>query len=248
MSFKQFEHDIMNVFQPLLSDFVNSDEGKKNAVDFGNYLIDGKAVQHKSRTYSDVDLYKSDLFSGFIEIYESFNSLRDIETIVKGLTTRQSKIAKMRLLSYHIHNYLNENYILEKRLEQYPAKILRSSKRWNKNTKAISEGIKEAIIATFKNINSIRGKHVHSTRYSDSELERLSMLEHAITFADSRLQVPLIQLFKIEFGICRRKWLEKIQSNNDEIEKFLNYYFSAIRPFIFDQQGNVIVPDELKSA
>jgi hypothetical protein len=231
---------ILNVLQPLLADFVNSIEGKETAKDFGNYLINGETIPRKSRSYTKLDIYKNELFSGFMEIYNSFQALRDIEIIVSGLTTRQSKISKTRLFSYHIHNYLNENYILEKRLEQFPVKFLRSSKRWDKSTRQLSEKLNEMIFATFKNINTIRGKHVHSTRYSDSELDRLFMLERAITYADHRLQEPLLKLFKIEFAMSRRQWADKIRNNNDEVEKLLDQYFLIIHPLVFDKHKSII--------
>jgi hypothetical protein len=244
MSFKQFETDLMNALEPLFTDLANGDESKEIFKDFGNYLINGERIPRKNRRYSEVDRYRFGLLSGFTEISESFYTLRDIETIIAGLTTRQSKIAKMRMLSYHIHNYLNENYILETRLIQYPTNFLRSSKRWNKDSKHVVETIKEAITNAFKGITTTRGSHVHSKRYTDDELDRLSMLERATTFADSRLQEPILQLFRIEFSMCRRKWLDTIRNNNDAVEKILDYYVSAIKPFVFDEQGKIIIPKE----
>jgi hypothetical protein len=248
MSFKQFETDFMNAFKPTMKGLFSGKEGREFAASLGEFLIDGKEPKPIKKALTAIDRYMIVLFDGYTEIVGSFYTLRDIETIIVGLTARQSKVGKVRLLSYHIHNYLNENYILECRLVQYPVKILRKSKRWSSDSDRIIKPINQAVFGTFANIVAARGRHVHDRRYTATNLDRLSMMERAIAYADPVLEKPWRDLFRIEYAILRGEWLNRIRKNNDGVEKLLDAYFAILQPLILDQSGKILIPSEIKGA
>ena len=234
----------MKAIEPLIRRVFEGKEGTEFAKSLHHFLIDGEGMQPIRRDHTAADKYKGLLFSGFAEISTSFYTLRDIEILIKSITTRPSKITKARLLSYHVHNYLNENYRLKSRLDQYPVSLLRASKRWSKNHRII-EPIREIVSSTFTNIVATRGRHVHDSRYTDYDLDRLSMLERIKETENESLVEPFTQLFRADFAVCRGRWLDRIRNNNDMIERLLDAYFTILYPLIFDNNGSIIIPAEL---
>jgi hypothetical protein len=246
ISFKQFEISFMKAMKPEIVKVFEGEQGSELKVNLGRFLIGGEKMQPQHRNLTAADKYKWLLLIGFTEISESFYTLRDLEILVRSITLRRSKITKARVLSYHVHNYLNENYILKSRLERYPVTILRASKRWMKDQHMIAP-FREAISVVFGNIVAIRGNHVHDKRYTDDDLDRLSMLERISGSDSTSLAEPFIQLFKADFAVCRGRWLDRIRTNNNVIEKFLDIYFTTLYPFIFDDDGKFIIPTKLVS-
>lgn len=247
MSFKQFEIDFMKAMKPLISEAFEGEQGSELKVSLGRFLIGGEKMQPQHRTHTAADRYKWRLFSDFTEIVTSFYTLRDIETLVRSITSRRSKITKARVLSYHVHNYLNENYILKLRLERYPVTILRATRLWPKD-KHMIEPIQKAITGVFANIVATRGNHVHGKRYSDDDLDRLSMLEQLSEAETNELAEALTQLIRADFAVCRGKWLDRMRTNNNAVEELLDVYFTILYPFMFDDVGKFIIPVELGGA
>jgi hypothetical protein len=186
---------------------------------------------------TETEFYGFWLLEGCSEITESYDVLKDIATMVYRLRERKASVRRMRLLSYHIHNYYGESYILEKRLIAYPTQIFRKSKRWNKSSELQATTIAEMVRNAFKPINAARGAHIHGKRFTDRELTRLSLLERGAEEAPESLRKPLSDLFRVEFGICRRRWLENIQENNKRMQNFLEAYFDKIYELVFDTPG-----------
>jgi hypothetical protein len=246
LSFKQFEIEMKTAMKPLLVDAFEGEGGAEIKTSIGHFLADGTRTNRRHRSYSAIEKFHGLLFSGFAEISASFYTLRDIEIIFRSVTARQSKVMKARLLSYHVHNYLNENYILKSRLERYPVTILRAAKHWSEQHHII-EPINQALSEAFGNIVALRGRHVHDRRYTDDDLDRLSMLE-MISDPETPLGKAIRELFKLEFGICRSKWLERMQNNNDAVEELLGIYCTLLHPFIFDDKGGFVVPSKLAGA
>jgi hypothetical protein len=246
ISFKQFEIKFMKIMKPLIRKAFEGEQGAEFIVRMGHFLIDGEHMQPQHRSFTAEDRYKWLLFNGFTEISTSFDTLRDIETLVSSVTSRSSKIARARLLKYHVHNYLNENYILKLRLERYPVTLLRASRRWPKDRHMIVP-IQKAVSGSFANIVATRGRHVHDIRFSDDDLDRLSMLEHISDEDTSELAEAMTQLFKADFVVCRGRWLDRIRSNNNGIEEFLGLYFTKLYPFFFDKSGKLFIPTNINS-
>jgi len=236
----------MNAIKPSISNLFEGSQEDKFRENFSQFLLFGDPMAYQKRVLPKIEKYKRLVFNGFQEISASYYTIRDIEILFRSITSRSSKVKKSRLLSYHVHNYLNEIYILKTRLEQYPVKILRASKQWKKDLYLV-ETINEVISATFENIVAVRGTHVHLSRYSDDDLTRLLMLE-LLSEPEGQLGEAFRELFKAEFTICRRTWLERMHTNNDSILEILDAYFTVLLPLIFDETGNIIFPMKLPSA
>jgi hypothetical protein len=103
------------------------------------------------------------------------------------------------------------------------------------------------LAGVFENIVATRGRHVHDKRYSDDDLERLFMLELTAE-NETKLGKALHELFKVEFTICRGKWLERMKTNNNVVEELMGVYFTILHPFIFDDTGEIIVPNKIAGA
>ncbi len=246
LTFRQFEKDLIGALKPFLEDAFQGEQGKQFHISLGRFLVEGKRTQVARPTYTGAAKYTGLIFGTFAEISSSFSALRDIEVLLKATTSRRAKFSKAHVLSYHVHNFLNENYILRLRLEQFPIKVLRASKRWSTHQHLIPP-IRNVLDSFFKNIERTRGGHVHDRRYSDDDLDRLSMLE-LLSDSNTPLGKAVYDLFKLEFADARRRWLERIKVNNDTIETLLDAYCIALYPLIFDDSGKIILPKSMSSA
>lgn len=246
ITFTQFAVKLKRALKPMLEAALEGENGRELKISIGHFLIDGKRTQTVPPKPSAAAKYQGMVFSAFAEISASFYTLRDIEGLLGTTTSRRTKIMKADVLAYHVHNFLNENYILKLRLRQFVVKLLRASNQ-SSTHKQIVKAIEEALDKVFENIVRTRGGHVHDRRYTDDDLDRLSMLE-LMAEENTPLGKAVADLFKLEFASSRRRWLERMRANNDTLETLLDAYCTGLYPLIFDASGNIIVPKSMKGA
>ena len=102
------------------------------------------------------------------------------------------------------------------------------------------DGLDNLLKVAFDKITTVRGAHVHETRYNDEDLDRLNLLELLLEQAEGGDIAQL--LFPSAIRKTRKKWETTIVSNNEEINGLLDIYFTVLHQIIFDGQGNWISP------
>lgn len=201
---------------------------EKLMADFAPTFLE-PVVQQKLKNY-DFYIKQTEIefiiFKGFSEISTSFDTLKLVENFISINPPENDNINYGNYLIYHIHNYLQEMYIMKDRLDRYIEIINKNYKQkiGENEINGIKDNLKKIIKSAFDNITKYqtgaRSKHVHDERYMDKELKWLSSTTLLANFHDE---------FKIEskqaYVIAKDKWYNTIKNNNKELEKILDMYF-----------------------
>ncbi len=209
-----------------------------------NDLFDLEGKRVVDRNLSQKDLFLREVFYRFIEIHNSYIILKDIEVYIGRFPYSKDNISKVRNLHYNISNYMNEMYIIEKRLVAYLGKIgklYREDKRHQKILES-TKPIIEMVYNTLSKITKTRGSHVHHLRYTDKYLERLSMLESLLQTGCMDFFEQFPDLYELEYRNIRRKWKKIVKQNNETLKELFNIYFADLLKILFDKKGNLIYP------
>ena len=182
------------------------------------------------------------LFKGFTEILSSLDNLRLIEKFIDCHPPSMDGINYSNYLTYHIHNYLQEMYIMKDRLDKYMEFINESyqEKIGKDLLESFKKNYKKIIKSTLNNITAfktgVRSKHVHYERFMDEELKWLSSTTFLSDFHEE---------FKIvsqdAYDVAKDKWHKTIFNNNEELGKLLDMYFDTIY-VIITLDNQVILP------
>ena len=197
------------------------------------------------------DLLLRKLWWGFLEISDSLQSLANLRTYVNRAPHSRSKLPQLSYLRMIIETYLNEQYILSERLHSYITvieRVYRKSDRALELKKELNP-LHASISASFRIVNQVRGAHVHVTRYSDDNLDRLATLEilssEKLTSESERKL--FMRLFKLEYRSLRNKWSDSFKSNNIALNGFFDHFFGVLLRVVFDQQSRIIYPWDHKT-
>lgn len=185
------------------------------------------------------------MINGFSEISNSLNTLKLIEKFIQLDPPKEDGINYDNYLTYHIHNYLQEMYILKERLNYYATKIQRSYNKVleKKLLKDIFDSLFKIIKTTLNGItgeNGVRNKHVHAERFKDEELKWLSSTTFLANFHDEfKIQS------KIAYRTAKNKWHKVIQNNNQELNQLMDIYFNIIYKIV-SFENRVVLPKEYR--
>jgi hypothetical protein len=238
-----------HLFIALFEDFKSlSDWEQKEffSVIEKNIIGDGTLNRYIAKT--EKSKYLSILYYGFTEIDRTYSNLQDIEGYIKRFPYKNSQINPINYLHYHIGNYLNEIYILENRLIDYPKKIIRfnrNSPNFMANKISIID-FEKVIKSSFANIVQIRGRHVHRYHFLDDDLERIQILsslpsEDMKEISNMDEFNKVIQQYQVLYlREIQGKWHKKIIADNIVIKKFLDTYFDFLNLLVFDKNNEVI--------
>lgn len=178
------------------------------------------------------------IFYGFTEITNTFDSLRLSETLISIAPPRSKKVSADEYFKYVISTYLQEIYILKERLNAYATKLKRLYERAGKKNE-----VEEYLVPVFGKVKSVldgvvavRGSHVHDSRYSDDELDRISSLALI-----SRNNSSFEMAYRKSLKSARMEWGERMGSYNGAIEDLLDWYFSQIINVVA-KSGSVEMP------
>jgi len=172
------------------------------------------------------------IFKGLSEIIGTRDSLNNIEFYIRKFPYDPKKTSRIDFLKYHIHNYLNEVYILKERLTKYSTIVIRAYRKSDnaKDMKSvISEAGKSAATA-LEEIVGMRGGHVHDKRYSEESLDRLGMLEILSNSADEEeTKRAYHYLYITGYRSERKGWVKRIRNSNIEIDKVIEKFTESFR-------------------
>ena len=242
--YTKFRVAILEAAQPVLDELQADKDGEYREA-LGNIVFDRPGPRQVNGTLSSQEQAFGKIWRGYIEIEESFKVLRDIATYIKHFPPKKVLVSKTGFLRFHIGNYLNEVYILKKRLERYHtviARIYRSDARLPALKKEIN-GLGN-LLSVFDKVIKIRGAHVHKTRYEDKDLDRLSLLE-LLFYQVEKPSIARV-LYPTAIRDTRKKWAETITNNNKETARLLDIYFGVLHQIIFDEHGVWISPIPIK--
>ena len=187
------------------------------------------------------------IFNGFSEISNSLITLRLIERFIEINPPKEDGINYSNYLTYHVHNYLQEMYILKERLKTYSKKIQRNySKVINGDgVTKIVESLMQIITKALSGITGdggARNLHVHSEKFKDDELNWLSSTTFLADFENE---------FKIQseiaYEMAKNKWYKTIKDNNNELDNLIDMYFNTIHAII-SIDNKVVLPKEYTEA
>ena len=237
-----FTHRARELFEK--EDLKNNPEYRETLL---NRLLGLSGPKRISRNMTPFDVFFSKLFAGFNEIYSSYYSLLDIEVYLRRFPYPNTKISKTRYLAYHMENYLNEVYILKERLSSYCTVVgrLYRNDQTVKDLKGAVRDLSGIVQKSLKGITNTRDIHVHSSRFTDEDLDRLSSIE-LINRGPNEIP-PLKTVYKVAFRNTRKKYGVAIKRNNEEIRKILDAYFEVLYAVVANRKGGVRYP-RLKTA
>jgi len=183
------------------------------------------------------------LFVGLTEISNIIDTLKLINIFINKEPPNDAEINYSNYLSYHVHNYFQEMYILKERLTTYGTKIQR---RYKKVTEPILiENVKTIIIDTTNSLKAITGDggirnlHVHEKKYTDDDFNWLSsttLLVNANFVDFTPMQIDAYEK-------ARNKWSKIIEENNTNLMIILDRYFGALLPVI--SKDNIVIKPHL---
>lgn len=182
------------------------------------------------------------IFNGFSEISDSLKTLKLIEKFIKINPPKENGINYSNYLTYHVHNYLQEMYILKERLTTYSKKVKRSYSKVIDNN-ILNNAIESLMKIILDALNGIAGsdgarnKHVHAEKFKDEELKWLSSTTFLSDFHDE---------FTIEsehaYLKAQDKWSRTVENNNQELNKLIDIFFNTIYALI-SIDDKVVLPE-----
>jgi len=183
------------------------------------------------------------IFNGFSEISDSIKTLKLIEKFIKINPPEENEINYSNYLTYHVHNYLQEMYIIKERLTTYSTKIKRSYNKVIDNNilKDTIESLMKIILEALNSItgsDGARNKHVHAEKFKDEELNWLSSTTFLSNFHDEFT----IQS-KLAYIKAKDKWSRTVENNNYELDKLIDIFFNTIYAVI-SINNKVVLPEE----
>lgn len=212
-----------------------------------NELFNLKGKRTIDRELSEKEVFFRKVFYGYAEIYDSYRSLNDFDVYIGRFPYTNTGISKVGCLHYHIVNYMNEAYVLSRRLSAYLTKIGRLYRQDTRHQKILksTKPIFKILSNTLRGIIKTRGSHVHKSRYKDDDLERLSLLELLVRKDDVDFIEELPDYYELEYKKIRRKWKKIVKQNNETMRELLNIYFGVLLKILFDKNGTLIYPQAI---
>lgn len=182
-----------------------------------------------------VDPFFEKAFKGFMEISSTIDALRLTQVFVSLSPPRSRRIKKSEYLKYHVSLYLQEVYILKERLNSYATRIQRAYSKGSRKHLADAKikPLFEIVKNSMDGLVLTRGAHVHDMRYSDEDLDRVSMFSLA-----SDASQEFEEALKLSYRLAKSTWKERIKKNNEATMKLLDFYFDEL-------YGVITINDEI---
>lgn len=185
--------------------------------------------------------YEFFLFEGFNEISNIMDTLKLINVFINKEPPNDVEINYSNYLTYHVHNYFQEMYILKERLTKYATKVHRTYSNVTDNI--LIKEVKSMIVETTKSLSSITGDrgvrnlHVHQKKYTDEDLNWLS----STTFLVNSKHIEYSPIQEKAYKKARDKWSKIIEDNNSNLNVIVDKYFETLLSVI-SKDDTVIKP------
>lgn len=210
-----------------------------------NSLFDDPGPKYINRTPTPKEIYLKRIFDGFSEIHSSYEALTDIEIYINRFPFAETSVTKPRYLRYHVENYFNEMYLLKKRLLAFltiTGRSFRKDPRYSV-VLAVTRPLFKIVSDSLEKVVDIRGRHVHQKRYSDSQIDRLELMDllSKSTKKDDGLAAALKPFYQFEYRKIRSEWKAQIKRNNETVNKLLMIYSDNLHPILFSPEKNELI-------
>ena len=241
--FTEYQAKLLEVVHPFILSSIEANRSEFREI-VGNTLFDEDGPRNSTSFTRRDEVVSRKLFLDFEEIVGSYLSLRDIEIYIRRFPYRDTGISSLRYLRYHIESYLNEVYIFKERFETHLAFLERRYQKspLNSDISKAVKSLKTLIADSLDNIIMTRGEHVHSCRYSDQDLERLSFLYMLST--DNDKGTIFLESYQLSYKEVRKKWGARIVSNNDAVERLFDVCCQKLYSVLFTKEGQFVFPDD----
>jgi len=106
------------------------------------------------------------------------------------------------------------------------------------------DNLQKEILRRFELIIGVRSSHVHSSRYSDEDLDLFSSLVLIDNFKQFYKEEEFDKFpldLHTEYKRIRKDWQSRIKKNNKSSAEFLDYYCDLIYPYV-TSKGRPFLP------
>ena len=189
------------------------------------------------------EIFISKLYRGLIEVHTSLESLKAFEVYISRFPYSKTTISRSQYLRFIIESYLHEFYILKERTNAYLTTVVRAYRSDYRHSIYVSKTkpLFKAIPNIFDNLLKARGGHVHQSRYTDNDLDKLDALELYKTLGTDLDNVFYI-LSEDHYKEIRKKWKGIITSNNESVDKVCDLIFGVLYTIVCTKSGNIRHP------
>ncbi len=204
----------------------------------------GNTVKKQSRTgLTDKERFLFKIYHGLIELHSSLESLEAFEIYIGRFPYPGTSIKKSQYLRFIIESYLHEFYILKERTKTYITNVGRAYKNDYRHAEIMrkTKPMFKLIPDLFDDLLNARGVHVHQSRYTDSDLDRLDALELFKTLGTD-MDDLFETLYQDHYKETRKKWKRIIQKKNNSLMAVFDAIFYVLYTIVCTKNGNVRYP------
>lgn len=200
----------------IVRHFYSSEKVRKVAVKSLSELTDSSPSE---RPFTKKERVLADFSDKFTHFITSRNQLDMFPILISSNNPRLEKqdISRVKQFVYHIENYLSAIYIFEQRAKRLVNFLNKKGLELDcdpRLIKSLKDGMKDFSVS-LKQINELRGGHVHDRPFSDKEL---ILLEQIDLFAEYPTDPPdgkdYFAIRKLLLRFQRNKWKGIIRNNN----------------------------------
>ena len=184
------------------------------------------------------------LFKGLDEITSSYYRMKDITYYFSHFPyVGEKDVSHPNYLRYHIENYLNEMYILKLRITDYIKVITRSYKKSSNygDMQSALDGIKKAIVDCMDGLITTRGSHVHQSRFTNDDIDRLTTLD-LLGLNDGHVGKECDVLKQDGCKDLEATWVNIMDINKGVLDDMLDKLFQILLEHI-THDGEIFFPD-----
>jgi hypothetical protein len=169
------------------------------------------------------------------------NARKYLVALPRGVSGQSSEY-----LSFVVHGYLNEVYILESRMCAYIRALKRATRgpEMAQRLGILEPELSAIVRGAFKEVHSTRGTHMHEERFRDEEIGRLSSLEifmTSLTLLQPEVDFSWIaRYYRREVRRTKEVWCARFAENESGIDAVLERYYSALLLAITDQKQEIL--------
>ncbi len=177
------------------------------------------------------------VFEEYTDLNATYESIKNCLIYINSFPF-YPRVTKVDYLKFIHSAYLNEIYILQSRISKLTKTIKRSLKEYKEENNfnadfTVIDNSTNNAIDRFKRIIEIRGAHVHVKRYTTKDIDNVESYEFISKFRDTE---KYNIAFKDEIKELKKKYVNKIKKNQEQIEEILKLYLQDINDFLFKKE------------
>lgn len=233
----------------IIKNLKNKGDPKQDTEVFLNIIFNQNGPRQFQGQHTEKDIFfVNRIFWPMSEIFSTMWAIENILVYMNTFPYGRHKISKVSYLKYHIENFLNEVYILEKRVEAYSTIVERGYKKESNSVELqnIMKKLREYASHLLKNTINKRGYHIHRNRYSDRDLDHLSSLELYSKFESDREDQQFWSqrdFFERAYKDVRRKKIKEFKGIVEKLWDMLELYFKIMWAVV-SKKGKFVYPSD----